>query len=1156
METHHSSHPEHPLFLYNEINDMKDEALCSKCTKPVGSGQTYACNDCKFYLHKDCTDVLPGAIKHPYHPQCLLKLWFYKYGGFECDSCHRIFNREERFRCNKCDFDMDIGCALMPTIKSESHEEEENNLQYFRHQHQLQLIIGIKNAVACFVCHEPCLQGQPIYGCIPCDCFAHKSCAQLPIQIQHPFHPSHQSLTLTPRRFPFRCHHCQTRFSTFRFYCEETEFRLCLKCFPLKPYRSGAEELLPEIKNPFSPESLLVLQGNKDFWCDSCHKFFSTDWCYWSQECQMDIHCALMPPIIEKGDQGSDHVIRHCGHQHPLTFMEMKNDEDFQQVHCFVCRQGFLQGQSTYGCKRCECYAHKSCAELPSERQHLFHTRHPLVLRSGQYQEFRCNFCVSLSSSFRYHCKQCDFNLCLKCCYVKPTIHYKSHPHALFFMEKIFEKDLYCNECKKSIKAFANEDDEYFPTQNCAFRCKECDFNLHLLCGPLPCKIEHEDHGHPLTYTDRAVEDDSGVYYCGLCQEERDPRVQVYWCADCKYIADVKCVISEVEIDGVGFRAVGEPTEDADVNMKALDSTLANIMENLSKDDEQELNVLLAPLRVESEDKVTPNEVQQEHDYRKDYLPYTDKDLHQLMGRLCSACLTNNSKEMVISNREFEQNLVVVGGYMISWKLVPVLKELLGKYKNFTPDNSNFTPEVKAVCIFFLCWVVNSMRKETIVYVTETKLAYWWYYLNALLHKGFKIDFLIEHLKRVIQAYFGLQAIKQSKEIVDSLNIESILASSVQKRNKLTEKLQKLQEDHKQYETYMTSRRPRLIQKCLKEAFELQWSYADCEVIDHTYSAVSKAVRKSASTVMEDMTLRDLMDNLSDDEEIDSSEEQISEAVSDRDIPNRDLQEPNDNKELSENEQMDFPEPPTKEAEIKKESYEEQSKVVRNDGTSDEDQQEPNNHNNEFSPYTVQDYDQLMERLQASASVEELWEDSEFLEQKIVDIGGYLITLNFAPILKDLITKYGDFSKGLRYRSPKYKAVFFSLLCWSINSMRKTWVIHVTEELLGTWLVLLNFVKKEGLFKIEFILDRLTRVIQAHFGFEIARRDHDILQTLNRNIMSISRELNNLEYEAEKECRMLYEQHKASMALQKSSLMENCLEEANQLKWTSALPNL
>ncbi|KAJ7968272.1 Cysteine/Histidine-rich C1 domain family protein [Quillaja saponaria] len=1109
METHHSSHPEHPLFLYNEINDIYDEARCSKCTKPVGVGseQTYACNECKFYLHKDCTDLLPRAIRHPYHPQCILNIQVSS--DFWCDSCHRIFNSEESFHCKKCDFDLDTRCALMPTIKSESHEEDENNLQYFRHQHQLQLKIGIKNDVACFVCHEPCLQGQPIYGCIPCDCFAHKPCTQLPREIQHPFHPSHHCLTLTPNHFGFCCNHCSTQFSTFRFYCKETKFRLCLKCFPLKPYRSGADELLPEIKHTFSPESPLLLQGNKDFWCDSCHKFFSTDWCYWSQECQMDIHCALMPPIIETEDQGIALVIRHSGHQHPLIFMEIKHDEDCEQVHCFVCRQGFLEGQPIYGCRRCECYAHESCAHLLSKMQNAFHPHHSLLLRSGQYETFRCNFCVSLSSSFRYHCKECDFNLCLKCFYVKPTIHYKSHPHALFFMERIFKETLSRNECQKSIKGLANEDDEYFPTQNCAFRCKDCDFNLHLLCGPLPCKIEHEDHCHPLTYTDSVVEDDRGVYYCGLCQEERDPRVQVYWCADCNYIADVKCVISEIlymlkgEIDGVGFRAVGEPTEDADVNMKALDSTLADIMENLSKDDEQELNVLLAPLRIESEDKVTPNEVQQEHDYRKDYLPYTDKDLHQLMGRLCSACLTNNSKEMVISNREFEQNLVVVGGYMISWKLVPVLKQLLGKYKNFTPDNSNFTPEVKAVSIFFLCWVVNSMRKETIVYVTETKLAYWWYYLNALLHKGFKIDFLIEHLKRVIQAYFGLQAIK--------------------------------------------TKRPRLIQKCLKEAFELQWSYADCGVIEHTNSVVSKVVPEGASIVMKNMTLRDLVYNSSSDEEINSPEEE-SEAVSDDEISDKDLQEPNDNNELSENEQMDSPEPPTKEAhEINKETNEEQSEVVRDEETSDEDLQEPNI-NNDFLPYNVQDYYQLMERLSHSDSNNLLLEDSEFLEQKIVDIGGYLITLNFAPILKDLITKYGDFSKDSRHRSPRYKTLLFSVSCWTINSMRKTWVIHVTEDLLGTWFFILNFVKEKGRFKIKVILDRLTRVIQAHFDFKIASRDHDILQTLNRNIISISRELNSLEYEAEKECRMLYEQHKAYMALPKSSLMEKCLEEAHKLE--------
>ncbi|KAJ7968270.1 hypothetical protein O6P43_012400 [Quillaja saponaria] len=179
-----------------------------------------------------------------------------------------------------------------------------------------------------------------------------------------------------------------------------------------------------------------------------------------------------------------------------------------------------------------------------------------------------------------------------------------------------------------------------------------------------------------------------------------------------------------------------------------------------------------------------------------------------------------------------------------------------------------------------------------------------------------------------------------------------------------------------------------------------------------------QVVPEGTSIVMKNMTLRDLVYNSSTDEEINSPEEE-SEAVSDDEISEKDLQEPNDNNELSENEQMDSPEPPTKEAhEINQETNEERSEVVRDEETSDEDLQEPNI-NNDFSPYNVQDYDQLMERLSHSYSYYPLLEDREFLGQKIVDIGGYLITLNFAPILKNLITKYGDFSKGLTLQKSK-----------------------------------------------------------------------------------------------------------------------------------------
>ena len=76
--------------------------------------------------------------------------------------------------------------------------------------------------------------------------------------------------------------------------------------------------------------------------------------------------------------------------------------------------------------------------------------------------------------------------------------------------------------------------------------CMECNFNLHLLCGPLPRTIKYECHVHSLVLVDSLAEDETAEYYCDICEKERDPRLCAYYCGECEYRAHVNCVISEV----------------------------------------------------------------------------------------------------------------------------------------------------------------------------------------------------------------------------------------------------------------------------------------------------------------------------------------------------------------------------------------------------------------------------------------------------------------------------------------------------------------------------------------------------------------------------------------------------------------------------------
>ncbi|KAF4368715.1 hypothetical protein G4B88_000972 [Cannabis sativa] len=109
-----------------------------------------------------------------------------------------------------------------------------------------------------------------------------------------------------------------------------------------------------------------------------------------------------------------------------------------------------------------------------------------------------------------------------------------------------------CQICESSVVApfyssfmSINVSNEFQKTESFRFHCCDCDFKLHLLCGPLPRIIKYEGHVHSLLLVDSFIEDSSGEYNCDICETKRNPRIRIYCCGDCKYFAHVHCVISE-----------------------------------------------------------------------------------------------------------------------------------------------------------------------------------------------------------------------------------------------------------------------------------------------------------------------------------------------------------------------------------------------------------------------------------------------------------------------------------------------------------------------------------------------------------------------------------------------------------------------------------
>jgi hypothetical protein len=96
-----------------------------------------------------------------------------------------------------------------------------------------------------------------------------------------------------------------------------------------------------------------------------------------------------------------------------------------------------------------------------------------------------CDVCCKNLTRFSYCYRKFCFKMHSECALLRPTVSYKGHRFLLLFLEKIGTKV----DCKTSDT----------PCDSPVFHCAECDFNLHLLCGPLPCTIGHEYYMIPFS---------------------------------------------------------------------------------------------------------------------------------------------------------------------------------------------------------------------------------------------------------------------------------------------------------------------------------------------------------------------------------------------------------------------------------------------------------------------------------------------------------------------------------------------------------------------------------------------------------------------------------------------------------------------------------
>nr|POE66448.1 hypothetical protein CFP56_29295 [Quercus suber] len=755
-EIKHFDH-RHPLSLSNRKRD--DWIKCEAC-RDYCDGQTYICSQgCEYYaLHESCAK-LPEEVKSPFHPHPLaLQRADSRY--WHCHGCHKYHELGQDFvyLCEDCNVKFDVKCAFMGTVKViEGGKEKEQLHTHPLHHHPLVLFEKVpderyKCSVCVKYCSDPC---HPTYGCWECRLFLHDgSCfeAKLPLEIQHFFHP--HPLTL------------------------------CTK------------ELDPDIT------------------CRACYMKAWKIWYYSCKQCKvsrnsvLDIACALLPTTMPINDIKSESQIQHFLHGHPLSLCNNKDFDD-KKVSCLACAKG-CTGNTTYVCGRggnCErIYFHKSCLELPQQICHPFHLYHPLrlTLQFG-FNYRKCNACRKVPHGFTttlfdrifitYICEaHCEFSLHVECVVMMPSITYEGHSHLLQFKyDNVENLDLKCSACNSNI------------SESKAFTCLYCDLNLHFLCGPLPYTIKHKDHIiHPLFLTnspvEEEVEDETDEFYCHACEEERDPLLPVYYCAECYFVAEFKCIFPQIISSLKG--------EYGDIELR---NTLGHPGSSWQDMYEELKNLSKAMKTITTEE----DGQYKDSEYSEDFL-LSDKAYTRFMKFLDSGKWIFDPWKIIFNREEF----VSVGDYVVPLRLATIQRKLLSKHGDVSAK-STLSPMAKLYLFIVLCECIYSMTSTKVVDITKDLLLNWWASFKMLQFARFEIQFAFDHLKRLTRAYFGLYVKRRVDNAFDNIDRD------LTRLNKDIEALEKKRECIKSAKSAKSIK----IEECLREASILKHGIASTGVL-------------------------------------------------------------------------------------------------------------------------------------------------------------------------------------------------------------------------------------------------------------------------------------------------------------------------------------
>ena len=486
-----------------EASEYFSSFICNGCGKGQ-HGSCYGCNPCYpsiFVLHKSCFEVSHShEVQHPIHdkhPLIICKTPPYDKETCTCNICGEPCMRFIVYHCPLCKIYVHFKCLSLPlSIESEIH------------QHPLTLF----RKFITFICDFCGKEGKTLtYLCNVsfCGFWAHHKCASLPRMVKRMRHKHPLILTNTIKDDHSEhrvCQLCVKHVDTNHgvYYCSSCDYVAHLDCATDK---NGMDENFMRESKGKEPAELTNMLKFEDLELDE----FTNELSYSVQKTK-----------VGEGEIKIPIEIKHFCHEHDLKLI----DELENYKICDGCVRPIFP--PFYNCTKCSFFLHKSCAELPRKKRHPLH-RHPLSLKLNRPFFWRntCHACKCTSNGFIYNCHECDFVLDVSCSLISEldTLTHIGHKHPLIFSSATNDEE--CSACNSKGRIF---------------RCTKCEFTLDFGCATLPHTVKYKQHEHPFTLN-YIAEDDSGEYYCDICEEERDhPKHWFYYCEECNYPAHSKCI--------------------------------------------------------------------------------------------------------------------------------------------------------------------------------------------------------------------------------------------------------------------------------------------------------------------------------------------------------------------------------------------------------------------------------------------------------------------------------------------------------------------------------------------------------------------------------------------------------------------------------------